>query len=431
MKSIPKLLAFVLVLLLCFGITACSENTPAVTTQPSGETLPPRETFGMPVVGVLYPGTYSITNTYSYSHYQSILAVMEKEHMDPEIQLLAAENVACDEASVRSAVAELVDRGANVIFSTEFCYSPYMAQIAEEYPSVIFCQLGSACWNEQNLVDYFSEVYKSYYVAGCIAGLKSISEQTESIGFVSAYGTENPDAVSAVNAFMMGVELVNPDATVYLKVLSDPHDAEEESRVAEYLVLQQGCGILAQFTNTDATLLVGQYLHIPVCGPCYTENDTLDAVLVLPKLEWSDFYQKVLKTVQNIAYSEEFVSTLGVQRYYSQFDIQLPKGRKIEESINDIYEYAVTYVSCSAPTDPADPKYHVDYSFRNEGIFSGERRTDLKVLEKGGFICQTEKMDLVDSTGRVVVSAGDISLITDEIRTMDYYLEGVVLLTEG
>ena len=99
MKAIQKIFALVLVLLLCFGITACSENAPEVTT------LPPRPTFGMPVVGVLYPGTYSISNTYSHSHYQSILTAMEKESMDPVVQLLAAENVAYDEASVRDAVA--------------------------------------------------------------------------------------------------------------------------------------------------------------------------------------------------------------------------------------------------------------------------------------------------------------------------------------
>ena len=424
MKAIQKIFALVLVLLLCFGITACSENAPEVTT------LPPRPTFGMPVVGVLYPGTYSISNTYSHSHYQSILTAMEKESMDPVVQLLAAENVAYDEASVRDAVAGLVDQGANIIISTEFNYSPYMQQIAEEYPSVIFCQLGSSGWNGQNLVDYFSEVYKSYYIAGCVAGVKSISEQTESIGFVSAYGTENPDAVSAVNAFMLGVALTNPNATVYLKVLSDPHNEEEEGLAAENLVLQQGCGILAQYTNTDATLFVGQYMSVPVCGPCYTDNITLDAVLVAPKLEWFDFYQKVLKAAQKTTYPEDFISRLGISRYYSLYDIQLPKGRKIEENIERIFEYAVGYVSTSAPTDPTDPNYNEDY-FHNEGVFSGERRTEVEILEGGGFLSVTQEMDLVDSTGRVVVAAGDRSLTTEQIRTMDYYLDGIVLLSDG
>ena len=60
------------------------------------------------------------------------------------------------------------------------------------------------------------------------AGLKSLEEGNNSIGYVSAYGTQYAETCSGINGFTMGVLSVNPEATVYVKELGAWADEQNE-----------------------------------------------------------------------------------------------------------------------------------------------------------------------------------------------------------
>lgn len=437
MTKARKIFAILLTVLLCFGLAGCAkeEQSPVATAAPT------RPWLGAPMIGVLYPGVYDIPDSYSCSHFQSISAAMDRLSLDVETQHLAAENVAFDRDSVHNAVKGLIDLGANVIFATDPGYSPYMLEIAEEYPHAVFCHLGGTARNGKNLVDFSGEIYKAYFLAGCVAGYQSLSEENNAIGFVSAYGKENPDAVSAVNAFTVGAQATNAEAKIYLKVLKNAHDSMEERIAAESLVMQHGCGVLAQYTNTDATLTTAAYRGIPVCGPYFaTETQMLDGVLVSPRLNWFQFYYTAIDAAKKTDYAHEFVTQLGFDRYYAEYPSTVitlwdgGKSKPLPEDMARILSRGKEYLKDCAPTDPDDPEYVVDEEnppyIRREGIFSGERIYELSAVEFGVAIFRRTAKDLVDIDGNVIVQADQISLTTDEIRAMDFYIEGIILVED-
>lgn len=438
MKYARKLFALLLVVLLCLSIGACSKKQEAAVTPPAF-VAPQQIMLGEPMIGVIYPGTYDIPGTYSYDHHQDILLAMNRTGMDAETQLLVAENVADDRASVRDAVALLTGLGANVIFSTEFNYSFHMLELAEEYPNTIFCQLGGTDRNGKNLVDYYGEMYKSYYLTGTLAGMMSLSEETDSIGFVSAYGMDNPDAVAAVNAFTRGVRSLNIDATVYLKVLDAAHDYNKEEAAARALVTQQGCGFLASYTNTSATLAAAEYLDVPACGPYFHTADLAPRnELISPQFNGYKFYSEAIKAAQNSTYAYEFGNRLGTARFYpsgigtSLLDVASLSKRE-DEMVEDymrLYNVIDHYLEKCAPTDPADPKYNEDFVMRKEGIFSGHRYDDIH-FDGGSVWTKTVEDDFKDNAGNTIVPAGGISLTTDQIRSMDFYAEGIVVVSDA
>ena len=444
MVHMKKVFAILLAAMISLSIAACGKKDPAVFAPVS--TAPQQVMRGETMVGVLYPGSYSMPNSYSASHHEEILYAARLRLRDYETQLLAAENVATDRESVENAVDELVAWGANMIIGTDVGYSPYMLEIAEEHPNVIFLQMGGRENNGKNLVSYFSEIYKSYFAAGYVAGLQSLYEENDAIGFVSAYGMENPDAVASVNAFWLGARRVNVNATVYLKVLENPEDWAEEENAASALVMEHGCGVLAQYTNTAATLAAARYLGVYACGPYFdAEAVAPDTVLVSPRFSFQSFFNTAFRTAEDCTYSTEFAEKLGMEQYYGIFNAEKDLSRTEEEMkqirheqagvLADVLYAAVSELGHSAPTDPADPKHDEEYGMRNEGVFSDRREEpwDLDALLTVGDAnsWRVWEEELRDSEGNVVFPIGGKTLTTDEIRSMNYYLEGVVLVTAG
>jgi basic membrane lipoprotein Med (substrate-binding protein (PBP1-ABC) superfamily) len=427
MKTLQKLFAILLVLLLCFGITACSENAPEVTT------VPPAKLLGPPVIGAVFSGLCDQQYTYSYDHYKDLLQALGTTGYNYKTQLFVAENIAPEETALREAVATLIEQGANVIFCTDFGYSPYMLELAEEYSHIVFCQMGGTERNGQNLVDYFGEIYKSYYIAGRSAGKKALEEGITSIGFVSAYGMENPDAVAAVNAFLLGVRYYVGDATVYLKVLPNSNDEMMESVAAELLVDEYDCGILAQYTNTSATLTTAKYLGVPACGPYFYANDLApDTVLETPHFNWFKFYREAIMAAEKCTYAADFGKQLGTDRYYPQgVGIGLGHIASLTEETEEELSHEVKSLlehrfPSKVITDESDPFYNEADVLRLDRLFSG--RFEVCYNENGSMIYPK---DLVDNQGNVIIPADGVGMSVDRVRSMDFYLEGIVVVTDG
>ena len=97
--------------------------------------------------------------------------------------------------------------------------------------------------NGTNFNNYFGRIYQSRYLSGVAAGLKTESNM---IGYVGAMGQENGEVTSGIDAFAMGVESVNPDAKVYVKITNSWYDPEGESQAAKALI-DMGCDVIEGF----------------------------------------------------------------------------------------------------------------------------------------------------------------------------------------
>lgn len=110
------------------------------------------------------------------------------------------------EAVICSAVAD----GYRVIFTTSPVYHAVSMRMTLAFPEVIFinCSMNTAY---RQLRTYYLRIYEAKFLTGIIAG--SLTEN-ERVGYIADYPVLGTPA--SVNAFALGVQMVNPRARVYL-----------------------------------------------------------------------------------------------------------------------------------------------------------------------------------------------------------------------
>lgn len=253
-------------------------------------------------VGVIHIGDPADGAGYSYAHDQGIVAMQDSLGLS-DGQIIRKNNVAdTDAVAIRTAIEECIEEGADIIFGTSWGYMDTMEQLAAEYPEVIFSHGSGYKNNGTNMNNYFGRIYQARYLAGVAAGLKT---QSNMIGFVAAMGIDNSEVTGGINAFAMGVESVNPEAKVYVKVTNTWFDPTLEGQAAEAL-LDMGCDVIAQHADTTAPQMAAQNRGVWGCG--YNSDMTKDAPsahLTAPIWNWGVYYTKAAKAVLEGTWTNE------------------------------------------------------------------------------------------------------------------------------
>ncbi|SMC55132.1 BMP family ABC transporter substrate-binding protein [Papillibacter cinnamivorans] len=277
-RWIASLLAAAMVLVL----TACggtgTQATPTPTAAPTEE---PTQAAGIPKedlkVGFIYIGEIN-DQGYTQAHDQGRLAL---EAMG--IQCMYVEDVP-ENADSEKAMNDLIDQGCNVIYATSFGFMEYTVEVAKEHPDVYFGHC-SGYMRSDNLSTYFGKIYQARYLAGIVAGMKT---QNGKIGYVAAYAI--PEVIRGINAFTLGVQSVNPDATVEVVWTNTWYDPAVEKQAAIEL-LNKGCDVMAQHQDSTATQIAAQEKGAFAVGYNTSTPDAApNAYLTAPLFHWEKFY---------------------------------------------------------------------------------------------------------------------------------------------
>ncbi len=228
---------------------------------------------------------------YTYAHDQGRL-YLEEKLKDKGVTTAYLENVA-EDASVEKAMKDLIDQGCNVIFATSFGYMEYVDKVAKEYPDVKFFHCSGYMSNETNFVNYFGRIEQTRYLSGIAAGLKS---KTGKIGYVAA--KQIPEVIRGINAFTLGVQSVNPNATVSVKWTDTWYDPTLEKNAATAL-LNDGCDVIAQHQDTTGPQIAAEEKGAFAIG--YNSDSSKaapKAYITAPIWNWGVYYvdqvQKIL-----------------------------------------------------------------------------------------------------------------------------------------
>ncbi|MCL1911350.1 MAG: BMP family ABC transporter substrate-binding protein [Leptospirales bacterium] len=237
---------------------------------------------------------FSESSGYSYAHQAGIEEMKRKTGLK-DSQMLYKINVDDqDFPRTESAIRDLIAEGANIVIATAEGYAKACEKLADEYPNAIFTQLYTNSRNNFNLTNYFGRVYQARYLSGIIAGLQT---RTNKIGFVAAWGKENGQVTSGLNAFAMGVEKVNPRVKVYVKVTHSWHDPMGEGLAARALIAA-GCDVIAQ--HCDASTPQVEAEKAGVWGIGYNNDMSVDApsaVLTSVIWRWGAYYTILAQSV--------------------------------------------------------------------------------------------------------------------------------------
>lgn len=326
-----KFLSIVLALTLVFSLTACSSNQEP-SKEPAKEETTKEETATqgkMPAiakenikVGVIHIGNPADGSGYTYAHDQGIVGMQESLGLE-DSQIIRKNNVNdSDPTATETAILECIEEGANIIFGTSWGYMDTMEALSAEYPDVIFSHGSGYKSNGTNFNNYFGRIYQARYISGIVAGLKT---ESNLIGYVAAMGQENSEVTGGIDAFAMGVNSVNPDAKVYVKVTNSWFSPEEETNAAKAL-LAEGCDVIAQHCDTPNPQLEAE--KAGAFGIGYNSDMSKDApkaTLTSAVWDWSQYYTWAVENLINGTWTGE--------NYYGGMEEKLVGISPLNESI--------------------------------------------------------------------------------------------------
>lgn len=420
-----KILALVLALAMVLGLAACgSSGSGSGSGSQSGSQTSSNSDFK---VGAIYINKKSDTAGYTYAHHTGITKAMKELGMDPEKQLVIVDQVPEDDTQVGAAVDTLVGEGCSIIFGISFGYLNEMEVKAQEYPDVIFSHATGFKSNDTNYNNYFGRIYQARYLAGIAAGLKSLETGNNNIGYVSAYDTEYAETCSGINGFTLGVQAVNPNATVYVKELGTWTDEVNEYAFAEELIKSYGCGVIAQHCDSAQPQLAAEKAGQFGCG--YNSDMTADAPaahLTAPVWNWDVYYKLAIQTAMECESADQFVEKMGGPAYYGGLNEGMVDVSPLSEN-------------CAAGTQDAIDQVKALIASGEWDVFSGVKLnitvTDGKAtIEKVDAPLVTSDRDevkddqVVVAANTEIVPAGGPS-VEDSVITgsMNYLVKGVVV----
>ena len=407
-----RILALVLAGVMALGLAACSGNTGSTASEnPQSSTSGTADSDFK--VGAIYINKKSDTAGYTYAHHKGITKAMEELDLDVDTQLVIVDEVQENYDEVSAAVDNLVGEGCDIIFGISFGYLDAMNDKAAEYPEVIFSHATGYLSNDTNFNNYFGRIYQARYLTGVAAGLKSLETGNNNVGYVSAYGTEYAETCSGINGFTLGVQSVNPNATVYVKELGAWSDEQNEYAFAEELINSYGCGVIGQHCDSAQPQIAAEKAGVFGCG--YNSDMTVDAPkahLTAAVWNWDVYYKTAMETAMSCGGAENFVSAMGGPAYYAGLTEGLVGVSELSDNCapnTQAYLDAVIELIASGEWD----------------VFSGVKLS-YTLNDDGTVTVNKTDSALKTNDGTEIVPAGGKSVEDSVITgTMNYFVEGV------
>ena len=428
-----RILALVLAMGMTLGLAACGGSGGSSTSSAgnassgsSGDVSTAADPSDFKV-GAIYINSRSDTAGYTYAHHNGITTAMEELGLDPNSQLAIVDNVPEEYDQVAAAVDTLVGEGCNIIFGISFGYMQAMADKAAEYTDVIFSHATGYMSNDTNFNNYFGRAYQARYLAGIAAGLKSLETGNNNLGYVAGYGRQYAETASGINGFALGVQAVNPDATLYVKELGAWNDEVNEGAFARELIQSFGCGVISQHCDSAQPQIAAQDLGVYGCG--YNSDMTADAPqahLTAAIWHWNVYYHTAIETAMSCESADQFVEKMGGQAYYGG----LAEGFVGVSPLNEATVAPGTQEAIDQVTDLivsgewdvfTGTKLHITVG--EDGAVTIEQE-EAPLMSDGKELVDGE---LVDAASAEIVPAGGES-VEDSVITgsMNYFVEGVV-----
>ena len=376
-------------------------------------------------VGAIYINSKNDTAGYTFAHHNGITTAMKELGLDVDTQLAIVDEVPEDKEQVLAAIDTLVGEGADIIFGISFGYIDAMEEAAGEYTDVIFSHgTGYKC-NDTNFNNYFGRAYQARYLAGIAAGLKSLETGNNNIGYVAAYTTEYAETASGINGFALGVQAVNPEATIYVKNLGAWADEVNEKAYAVELIESLGCGVISQHCDSAQPQIAAQDAGIFGCG--YNSDMTADAPkahLTAAIWNWNVYYATAIKAAM-AGEASKFVENMGGNAYYGG----------LKEGFVDVSPLTE---NCAKGTDKAIEAVKAMMVAGEWDVFTGVKLT-IKVnedgtvtVDKADAALESNGLQYADGNFKTpmenteVVAAGGASLDDGVLKgSMNYLVKGV------
>ena len=229
-------------------------------------------------------------------------------------------------ADATRVIMGLANKGYNLIFTTSFGFMDPTLEVAKRFKDIAFEHCSGYKMSE-NMGNYFGRFYQGKYLSGIIAGAMTTSN---TIGYVAAYPI--PEVIRGINAFTLGVQEVNPDATVKVVWTQTWFDPGLEREAADSL-LDVGADVLSMHQDTPATLQAAE-----ARGKYAIGNDSdmrqfaPNSFLTAPIWNWGVLYKQIATEVHDGTWKPEEI-WWGMETEIVQL---APISNKVPQKIQDL-----------------------------------------------------------------------------------------------
>ena len=306
---------------------------------------------------------------WAYGHEQGRLRVQDAFQGRIETGVYCDAIVNGEPQTIEKAIAD----GNRVLFTTSPRLLPASLQAAVSHPeaTIFNCALNQS---HRYIRTYYPRVYEVKYIIGAIAGAMAAGGD---VGYVCDYPIYGQ--VAAINAFALGVQLVNPRAKVVLE-WSSVVGAKAARRKLE----ERGIRLIS---SQDYTRLsdgsFGEY------GLTLSE-DGGTTLLAAPLWRWDAYYEEMIRRLLDRTAKEEYTASSKALNYYWGMAAGVVDVRWSEALPEGMRKLA---------------------GFLKQGICRE--------------VCDPFLLPIRDQSGRAVSAGGD-ALELEQIMEMDWLVENVV-----
>jgi simple sugar transport system substrate-binding protein len=301
----------------------------------------------------------------------------------------------------------VVEEECDVVFTSSFGFMDGTLVAAEKYPDTLFFHC-SGFMRAPNMGTYMADFYQLYYLNGLMAGALS---KTGKIGYVGAHPI--PEVVRHINAFTLGVQEVNPDATMDVRWLFSWYDPAAAREATEALIAT-GVDTLAFTEDSPAVVEVGQE-YTEGGQPVYTFSHYSpmgdfgpDSAVSGQLVDWGIIYEDVLMKAYLGVYDN--TNLQDIDYWYLMREGGAVLGARFDEPINPIFEDDLKAVTV---TDPFLGEISV-YDL----IF-----TRIQQMTDPAMLFDPFSGPIYDQDGNLQIEAGQRASI-GELLTIDWFVEG-------
>ena len=220
------------------------------------------------------------------------------------------------------ALRKAIEDGNQIIFTTSAKLLPTALSLAVEHPEVTFfnCSLNKP---HRSISTYYARMYEVKFLIGAIAGAMA---KENKVGYLCDYPIYGQ--IAGINAFAMGVQMVNPAAKVYLD-----WSCIDGAQAAEQRLKDKGVRIIS---SQDFKKPRGE--ERSTFG-LYEYKDGQKENLAMPLWNWGVYYEKLIRSIMDKSFQAEHESSRKALNFYwgmSAGVVELICSKRVPDSVKKL-----------------------------------------------------------------------------------------------
>lgn len=226
-------------------------------------------------------------SSWTYAHELGRAYVEEKLHNKIKTKAYFLDDFPSDEEMMKQAVTD----GNELIFTTSPSLLDISKKYAVKYPKIkiLNCSLNT---NSSHVRTYYGRFYEAKFLTGTIAGIMTGKNEIVYIADYPLYGM-----IANINAFALGVKMVNPNAKIYLEWSTMKNNKINDLMKSEDISVVSDQDMIMPSKDSDN---FGLYLK---------SNGKLKNHLAMPVWNWGVFYEKIIRSVINDTWKKDAQKT--------------------------------------------------------------------------------------------------------------------------